>query len=398
VARKGWWGMEIKKMVSKDVWAVINDNYEKGSYTIAITNLLQYANEIVREKSGLSLDNTKLMEAAFLGQNPKLKVNKFQTVTEKDIQSGVGYLLKGLCLAVRNPRAHERYDDNKETADRIILFIDYLLEFVRSSKQPSLVEDWIEFVFDENYNNTEEYAKMVLQEIPEKKRYEILVSIFRNRKRAKQNQLNNLVNELMNDIKPEELQEFLDNLNKELLHCCDDTNLKMFLSLFPPQKWGTLIPLAKLKIENMIQKSLEQAMMVYEGGGYDSDPDYTCNHQGSLSTWAVRFIKYFDTKDKVYRILGNKLSSSNSDVRNFVFEYFSDIVFDYELIKSDFLKNGLKRSLTYFDNKTYDLIDLFCNCLEDKDIIEIYKKELEIAKKHFEEMELKELDISDLPF
>ena len=99
--------MEIKKMVSKDVWAVINDNYEKGSYTIAITNLLQYANEIVREKSGLSLDNTKLMEAAFLGQNPKLKVNKFQTVTEKDIQSGVGYLLKGLCLAVRNPRAHE---------------------------------------------------------------------------------------------------------------------------------------------------------------------------------------------------------------------------------------------------------------------------------------------------
>ena len=58
-------------MVSKDVWAVLNDNYEKGSYTIAITNLIQYANEIVREKSGLSLDNTKLMEAAFLGQNPK---------------------------------------------------------------------------------------------------------------------------------------------------------------------------------------------------------------------------------------------------------------------------------------------------------------------------------------
>ena len=71
LARKGWWIMDIKKMVSKDVWAVLNDNYEKGSYTIAITNLIQYANEIVREKSGLSLDNTKLMEAAFLGQNPK---------------------------------------------------------------------------------------------------------------------------------------------------------------------------------------------------------------------------------------------------------------------------------------------------------------------------------------
>ena len=56
---------------------------------------------------------------------------------------------------------------------------------------------------------------MVLQEIPEKRDMNIS-KIFRNRKRAKQNQLNNLVNELMNDIKPEELQEFLDNLNKEL--------------------------------------------------------------------------------------------------------------------------------------------------------------------------------------
>ena len=266
---------------------------------------------------------------------------------------------------------------------------------MRSSKQPALVEDWIEFVFDENFNNTREYAKIVLQEIPEKKRYEILVSIFRNRKKGKKNQLNNLVNELMNAITPEELQEFLVNLNKELLHCCDDANLRMFLSLFPPQKWGTLIPLAKLKIENMILKSLEQAMMVYDGV---YNEDYTCNNQGSLSTWAVRFIEYFDTKGEIIKTLGNSLSSEDADVRRFVFRYYSNIVFDADLMKSGLLKYGLKRSLKYFDKETYEQIDFLCNDLDDKDIIEIFGKELEIAKKHFDELEFKELNIDDLPF
>jgi len=296
--------MDIKNIISKDIWAVIKDNYEKGSYTIAVTNLIQYANEIVREKSGLSsLDNTKLMEASFLGPNPKLKINKFQTVTEKDIQSGIGYLLKGLCLAVRNPRAHERYDDKKETADKIILFVDYVLEYVRDSKQPALVQDWLEFVFDENFNNTKKYAEIVLQEIPEKKRYELLVSIFRDRERAKQNLLNNLVNELMNIIKSEELQEFLDNLNKELLYCSDNQSLRMFLSLFPPEKWECLIPLTKLKIEHMVQRSLEQGMMFYEG----YSEEYTINSIGTLSAWAINFINFFDTKKELFKILGNKI-------------------------------------------------------------------------------------------
>ena len=382
--------MDIKNIISKDIWAVIKDNYEKGSYTIAVTNLIQYANEIVREKSGLSsLDNTKLMEASFLGPNPKLKINKFQTVTEKDIQSGIGYLLKGLCLAVRNPRAHERYDDKKETADKIILFVDYVLEYVRDSKQPALVQDWLEFVFDENFNNTKKYAEIVLQEIPEKKRYELLVSIFRDRERAKQNLLNNLVNELMNIIKSEELQEFLDNLNKELLYCSDNQSLRMFLSLFPPEKWECLIPLTKLKIEHMVQRSLEQGMMFYEG----YSEEYTINSIGTLSAWAINFINFFDTKKELFKILGNKLSNEDVDVRNFVIKYFTPIIFDDELIKKVF-KYGIKQSLRYFDKETYMHIDFYCNTLGDEEIRETFGKEIEFAKVHFD----REESANDIPF
>ena len=379
--------MEIGKLVSKDVWDIISDNYEKGSYTIAITNLIQYANEIVRDKSGLSLDNTKLMEAAFLGQNPKLKINKFQTETEKDIQAGVGYLLKGLCLAVRNPRAHERYSDKKETADSIILFIDYLLEFVRNSKQPALVEDWLKFVFDENFNNTKEYAEIVIQEIPEKKRYELLVNIFRYRERAKQNQLNNLINKLMDSIKSEELDEFLDNLNKELIYCCDDRNLRMFFSLFPPEKWILLIPLTKLKIEHMIQKSLEQAAMIYKDYDEFSEPEYTCNSAGSLSTWAVNFIRYFDTKEDILRTIGNKLGNEDVDVRSFFIKYYDNIIYDDESTKNTSVKRGIQKSLKYFDKKVFAHFDFLCNVIGDKEAIEAFGKEVDIAKKYFDDLE-----------
>lgn len=389
--------MEIDELVSKDVWAIIKDNYEKGSYTIAITNMIQYANEIVREKSELSLDNTKLMDAAFLGQNPKLKINKLQTETEKDIQAGIGYLLKGLCLAVRNPRAHERYNDKRETADSIILFLNFILEFVRDSKQPALIDDWLEFVFDINFNNTKEYAELVLQALPEKKRYELLVNIFRYRERAKQNLLNNLVNKLMESIKAEELKEFLANLNKELLYSSDNKNLRMFLSLFPPEKWNLLIPLIKLKIEHMIQKSIEQATMIYIDNGFNEEPTYKCNNEGSLATWGPRFVTYFDTKEKIYEVIGQKMGSEDVNVRNFIIEYYRGIVFGDQSTKNKSLMYGIKRALKHFHKDVYENLDYLCNVVEDEETRETFGKEVEIARRHFEESEKNKIE-DDIPF
>lgn len=142
----------LKDLVSKDVWTAIEDNYEWGSYTSAITNLIQFINEIIQDKSNLeNVNNTSLIEQAFsfkLGKSPKIQVNRLQTRTEKDTQEGIMYLLKGACLAIRKPRWYYRFNDNKLTADKIILFYDYVLTFVRDSEQPKLVDDWLEFIFD----------------------------------------------------------------------------------------------------------------------------------------------------------------------------------------------------------------------------------------------------------
>ena len=395
--------MDIKDTVSKDVWESIKDSYERGSYTGAITCLVQDVNEIVREKSNLSLDNTKLMDAAFLGNNPKLKINKYQTQTEKDIQAGIGYLLKGACLAIRNPRAHGKYKDDKNTADVIILFLNYVIGFIKDSKQPNLIDDWIEFILDENFNNTEKYAKLVVSEIPEKKRYDVLVNVFRNRTKAISGNLNNLVQELLNSIKSEEYKEFIDNINNELLFCSDDDELRKFFSIYPPSKWNELIPLTKHKIENMVKKSLANAKME-NVNHYDDESEYKCNSKGSLSTWAVSYVSIFENFNEILDVLGHKLGSEDVDERNFVFKYFSEIVFGEQATKHSTLKYGITKSLKYYDKETFKSFEL-CILFNNEEIIEAFGKEMEKAKQYFDDLAIKEkneilidFQIEDLPF
>ena len=173
---------------------------------------MHYLNEVIRDISNLdSADNTTLMEQAFSfnkEKSPKIQVNKLQTTTEKDIQSGVLHLLKGACLDIRNPRSHERYNDDKLTADSIILFYNYVLSLIRNSEQPKIVEDWAEFIYDKNFVPTNEYATLVLRQIPPKKRYDVLISIFRERENYSSSNLKNIINQLIYSLSPQEMVEF----------------------------------------------------------------------------------------------------------------------------------------------------------------------------------------------
>lgn len=257
---------EIKDVVSKDTWSVIKDNYEKGSYTTAITNLIQYINEVIQDKANLeNVDNTSLIEQAFFTKPPKLAITKLQTRTEKDIQEGVGHLLKGICLAIRNPRSHKRFNDDKQTAITIILFCDYILSFVRKSQQPNLIDDWLDFVFDENFVDTEEYSKETLKLIPDKKKYDLLVSIFRERERNNSGRkLNYLVNGLLDSITQTQYQEFIDGINKELISSYNDVKLRNFFKLFPQDKWNDITTLSRLRVENIVKESIKDVQVRYE--------------------------------------------------------------------------------------------------------------------------------------
>jgi len=321
--------MALKDMISKDIWEVIKDNYERGSYTTAINNLVHYINEVVQERSGLeNVDNTSLIEQAFFKRPPALKINKCQTKIEKDIQEGVGHLLKGACLAIRNPRSHKRYTDDKLTADRIILFYDYVMEFVRKSEQPNLIEDWLAFVFDINFTNTKQYAETLLKEIHQKKKYDLLVNIFRNREKVQANKLNYLVSELLNQISENEYKEFMDGVNKDLLHSCADDNLRMFFNLFPTEKWKEIMPLAKLRVEEIIKQSIEKAEAIYEDYSYGTYVFDGICEDGKPAIWAFEFIDKFENKEDIIWTINSKKNENEDLAKEYFKKYFSKYIDD----------------------------------------------------------------------
>lgn len=318
---------ELKNLISKDTWTVIKDNYERGSYTTAITNLIQYINELVQDKANLeNADNTSLIEKAFFSKPPKLAINKLQTRTEKDIQEGIGHILKGICLAIRNPRSHERYNDDEQTAISIILFCDYVLSFIRESQQPALVEDWLDFVFDINYVESEKYSKEVLTLIPEKKKYDLLVNIFRERNRASGRKLNYIVNGLINAITKEQYNEFIDGINKELIKSTNNVELRMFFSLFPPEKWNEIIPLSKLRVENIIKESIGSISISYFEDGYGNYSPCDLGDEELIAVYAIEFLEYFDTKDEIISLINSRFGTNRDLDESFFKKYFYEYI------------------------------------------------------------------------
>ncbi len=90
----------------------------------------------VRSMTGLSSDGSQLIDDAFGGSNPILKINAFKTETEKSEQRGFTNLAKGLFGTFRNPTAHApKIEWNLEEQDALDLFTlaSYVLRRIDNS-------------------------------------------------------------------------------------------------------------------------------------------------------------------------------------------------------------------------------------------------------------------------
>ncbi len=90
----------------------------------------------VRSMTGLNSDGAQLIDDAFGGSNPILKINAFKTDTEKSEQRGFTNLAKGLFGTFRNPTAHApKIEWNLEERDALDLFTlaSYVLRRIDNS-------------------------------------------------------------------------------------------------------------------------------------------------------------------------------------------------------------------------------------------------------------------------
>ena len=171
---------QIKPLLEIELGEAIEQNYNNKNYTGAIDDAIFYIRDLIREKSNLENDGLDLINQAFSENNPKIKLNKLRTKHDKNIQNGMRESLIGIWKLIRNTRSHEKHIDTKEDATSIILYINYLSKIIEKAKSSFSVVNFLDEVFDKHFEKTEEYAKLLVDEIPNKQLEDTIFYLYGN--------------------------------------------------------------------------------------------------------------------------------------------------------------------------------------------------------------------------
>ena len=104
-------------------------------YTSAVEKAFVCVNNAVKDQSGrTATDGADLMRTVFSANSPILKLNAFQTRTEKDEQQGYMDIFAGCMTGIRNPRAHEHnLADKPEVALELITLANHLMRMLNAA-------------------------------------------------------------------------------------------------------------------------------------------------------------------------------------------------------------------------------------------------------------------------
>lgn len=104
--------------------------YHDGHYANAVESAVKALNGLVRMRSRLEEDGSKLMDQAFGGKEPALPFNKLADESDRNEQQGFHMLFKGAVAGLRNPRAHSFVEDSPERALEFIAFVSLLAKIL----------------------------------------------------------------------------------------------------------------------------------------------------------------------------------------------------------------------------------------------------------------------------
>ena len=366
--------MEMENKLREDLWKAIQAHYERNDFTEAVRDCMYHICDILREKSGLQdKDGTKLVEAALLGSNPGILINKNESTSEKDIQQGIGNAFKGLIQSVRNPLSHEKtYTYTKDEADAIILYSNFLLNRVDCSGGATKIEDVTELLLDEDFTDSEEYALLLLKEVPAKKRYDLLLHLFSIRVELPQHKLKYFLNALMESLTKAAKNDFVRIVSNALMRCKDDRELRMYCHYFMTETFDKIDKLAQLRIEDLAFKSIRAGTVTYQNDPSTNEEKASCSSAGSLGTWFSTHLDLLSNKDKIIALLIDKTDWTKQE-EDYVFEYFGSVINDLFNSHYGFTEKQIatiKRKLSKGDEHYYNILFEFLDLGED----EIYQE------------------------
>lgn len=386
--------MKIDIKIREDLWKAIQAHYERNDYTEAVRDAVFHMSEVLREKGSIEdKDGSKLVDAALLGNNPAILVSKNETTTEKDFQQGIGFAFKGIMQSVRNPLSHESFQYTQDEAEVLILYINFLLNQVDKSGGSTKIDNIIDLLLDDDFTDTQEYADLLLKEVPSKKRYDLLLELYQRRADLPQNKLRYFLTALFSSLTKAAKGDFIRVISSSLMKCKDDKALRMYCHYFMKDTYSEIEKLAQLRIENMMLKSIQNGRVSYSLDEMGNEV-VGCDYKGHLATWISKSEKLdlLSNKNELIKELFYSLTSEDSEKENYVFEYFRNVVFDSSLILTPHQIKHIKSRLNSGDKRYLDAL-LWDMEFEEKNCpwFDLFKEEYATCKKIIEER-------NDLPF
>jgi uncharacterized protein (TIGR02391 family) len=219
--------MNLMNEISPELWEAVSNVYEHGNYSHAILEAIHFLSASLRDKAGVDGDGSSLIGQALGGDNPKLRINGLKTDTERNVQKGVEQILRGVYLGIRNPRSHEQTTDKKATADAIIVFVNYILQLLNASQQTFTIEKFVKRVVDPEFVDSARYAELLIAEVPNLKRGDVLIEIFNKRLEFDLRKIRYVVRALLDSLVENQLSNYLNIVSDELRIATDEEPIRL---------------------------------------------------------------------------------------------------------------------------------------------------------------------------
>jgi hypothetical protein len=161
------------------------------------------------------------------------------------------------------------------------------------------------------------YADLLVNEIPKKQRLDIFIEVYRRKEQGDGEKLKIFFDSLIESLNKDELNEVYDTISDELKTTDNDDTTRMILRIFPTNFIENCDEISRLRLENKLIESIRN-------GRYISN-SHKCL-KGAFGTWAANICEHFILKDDLISVLLNKLSSSDDQNQDYVFNYFFEVL------------------------------------------------------------------------
>lgn len=334
--------MTIRNEIDIELWEAIQKNYDSENYTGAILDAVFRLTDTIRNKTGLEGDGVGLIGQAFGGDDPRIKLNKLQTDSEKDIQRGIQEILRGIYTGIRNPRSHDAMVDDKFSADSIIIFLNYLLKLIDQSKSRFSEKEFLSRVFDPYYVKSEEYSNLLVQDIPKRQRANIAIQTILNRHEGDIHALAYFLDALFEQLDTLELSRVYKVVSDELKTTILDVDIRYIIHICPAKYWKRIEPLVRMRIESILYEDFSKA-------SYNAEKRQ-CGRHGALATWiTTAHLENFENLEMWTLQTIKMIQSDDSNIVSYIEEYFWDSICyaNQENITwplEDYFRTGLEKS------------------------------------------------------